>query len=237
MKNYFLFILMYLFTTTAFANCSWMVFGGEFPLTSEPHVILCKKEFVIGYSTNKKTLLWVAMLLDPEKITMPNAVESLSFKIDPTIDKDKQAALSDYAGSGFDRGHMAPFEDVNHDREAAVESMYLTNTLPQHLSSNRGIWRVLEKNTREAALEGKLFIISGPIFEGNIETMGENKIPVPTKVFKIIIDPRTKTSTTYILPNASIPSSDLPKFIFTREEVKRQTNIEMVPSTILVDKK
>ena len=227
-----------LFTNFALAgDCRDMVYGAEFPQTAEASVVLCKREFVIGYSWSRRSALWVAMLLDPEKITRPNAIDNLPFKPDPAISPNEQAALVDYVGSGYDRGHMAAFEDVNHDALAAADSMMLTNVIPQSASNNRGIWRVLESRIREASLSGKLFVISGPIYISPVKTIGPNNIMVPSGLFKIVINPRTRTAVTYVLPNSAIPAADLEKYIVPRSEVTRLTGIELVPAVILTDKK
>lgn len=240
MKKILIAISISLFSIFSIAQvpCSNMVYGGEFPRAQEDVVILCKREFVIGYSTSKKTLLWAAYVLDPEKITSPNVVNSLRFRLDPSIPPVYQAQLSDYANSGFDRGHMVPFEDMNHDLYAAVDSMMMTNVIPQFPTSNRGIWRVLENKIRNQSLDGPLFVIVGPVFDRYVRTIG-NGIPVPTRLYRVVINARNKTSTTYIIPHVSAPisSADLSKFISTRNAVKEITGIELVPAIVLLDAK
>lgn len=235
MKSLFISFII-LFTSFAQASCPQFAYGSELPKSSEPIVLLCKKEFAIGYSTARKVPLFVVQRLDPEKLTLPNAIDSASFRIDPTLPKELQAALSDYSNSGYDRGHQAPFEDNNHDLVAAFESNYLTNVIPQHPGNNRGIWRVLELNTRNASLDGVLFVITGPIFEGTPITIGAGQVHVPSKLFKIIINPRTRESLTYIIPNASASSDLLPAFISTRQRVKELTGIDPVPAITLTDR-
>jgi endonuclease G, mitochondrial len=214
--------------------CDWMGYGGQLPIANQPYVVLCKSEIAIGYSLDKKTALFVAQKIDPEKVTLPNASSSPSFKQDPSVDSNHQASLKDYAGSGYDRGHLAAFEDNNHTLQAAAESSYLTNIIPQNASMNRGIWRVLEGKVREESLNGSLYVISGPIYSANSKTIGDN-IKIPDKMFKVIVNPKTKTVTTYIIPNAPIKSDLLPSFISNRAELFRESGVDPTPIVHLTD--
>lgn len=229
--------VLFTFLTHASTPCSEFAYGGQLPQAREPHVILCKREFAIGYSTSRRTPLFIVQRLDPEKITMPSAIQSASFRQDPTISKDHQPALSDFSNTGYDRGHMAPFEDNNHDAEAARESNYLTNIVPQHAGNNRGIWRVLESRVRDMSLDGEIFVITGPIFDDGESQLviGVNKIPVPSRLFKVIINPSTRLSYSYIVPNAAVPSSMLDTFITSRQHVIEATGIDIIPSITLTD--
>lgn len=228
---------IFLFTSFAFAQtCDYLAYGNELPKTDKPHVVLCKKEFAVGYSTSIKAPLFVVQKLEAEKLTSPNIASGSSFKLDPNLSKTEQPALSDFVNSGFDRGHMAPFEDTNHDEVAANESMMLTNIVAQQPGNNRGIWRVLEDRVRNMSSEATIFVISGPIFDQQRPPIG-NSIPVPSKLFKIIINAKTKTITTFVIPNESVPSSALPNFISTLAEVSRLTGIDLVPILNVVEYK
>ena len=227
-----------LFTSFSYAqSCNHMAYGGELPKPQEAHVVLCKKEFAIGYSTSKKTPLFVIQKLQAEKLTSPDAITSASFRLDPSISKDEQPALADYVNSGYDRGHMAPFEDNNHDEVAAIESMMLTNVIPQNASNNRGIWRVLESNTRNLSLVADIYVITGPIYDEPRQPIGANKIMVPSKLFKIVVNSKTKTITTYVVPNESISSTELPKYISTLAVVKQLTGIDPLPILSVFEEK
>jgi endonuclease G len=132
---------------------------------------------------------------------------------------------------------MAPFEDVNHDQTAAIESMMLTNIVPQHSGNNRGIWRVLEDRVRNMSLEGDIFVITGPVFDQPRTPIGDNAIPVPSKLYKIVINAKTKTVTTYLVPNESVSSSLLPTLVTDIATVSKLTGINFLPILDLVETK
>jgi endonuclease G len=54
------------------------------------------------------------------------------------------ASLSDFKGSGYDRGHLAPAGDMKWSSTAMSESFYMSNMSPQKPGFNRGIWKKLE---------------------------------------------------------------------------------------------
>ena len=236
MKHLVTGILLFILSVSALA-CEQFAYGRVLPRTEIPHAIVCNKEFAVGYSTRMKVPLFVVQKLTAENVTSPTQLDSATFRVDPRFPKEAQAALSDYVNSGFDRGHMAPFEDHNHNRDAALETMFMTNIVPQNSSNHRGIWRVLETQVRNMTLEGDVYVITGPIFEGAINTIGENRIPVPTRLFKIVISPSTRTVITYVIPNTNVPSSSLPTFISTIRNVQLLSGIDPVPILNIQEKR
>ncbi len=68
-------------------------------------------------------------------------------------------------------------------------SFFMSNMSPQDPSFNRGIWKKLEERVRIWAVENdKILIATGPIFSGEYNTIGKNKVAVPTHYYKVIID-------------------------------------------------
>lgn len=54
----------------------------------------------------------------------------------------------DYAGSGFDRGHLLPSADRDDSRAENDATFYLSNVSPQYPKLNRNQWRLLEEQVR-----------------------------------------------------------------------------------------
>jgi DNA/RNA endonuclease G (NUC1) len=82
----------------------------------------------------------------------------------------------------------------------------------------------LEEKIRRESTEGSKYIIVGPIYENYTTTIGDN-IAVPTKLFRIIIDAKTKNVRVYIIPNTDeeISAENLSKFLSTLDELERLT--------------
>ena len=65
----------------------------------------------------------------------------------------------------------------------------MTNISPQIPGCNRGIWKRLENQVRRWAVkEGKIYIITGPIFSKKPTVMKSATIPVPVAFYKVVLD-------------------------------------------------
>lgn len=234
MKNIILFSAIFLFTASSFAaDCSDFAYNKVLPTTREKVTVLCKNGFVIGYDANMKTLRWVAERIEPNT---PHILKQRPpFHKDTAVSHDQQSSNSDFIGTGYDKGHMVPFEDMSYSAQSAYDSMSLTNIVPQNFANNRGGWKSLEEYARKAAKNGPIYVVSGPIFEGKIDYIG-NHIPIPTKLFKVIINPDAKVAKTFILPNIPISSYETKQYEFTRAEVVAG-GIDPTPGAQLTDVK
>jgi len=149
------------------------------------------------------------------------------FRIDYKV-KTGSASLSDYMGSGYDRGHLAPAGDMKWSSTAMSESFFMSNMSPQHPSFNRGIWKKLEGSVRNWADDnGEIHVVTGPILNGQFSTIGYNGVSIPNYYYKVILDyqePEIK-GIGFILPNQKSKSS-LQSFSVSIDEVERRTGID-----------
>jgi DNA/RNA endonuclease G (NUC1) len=60
-------------------------------------------------------------------------------------------------------------------------------------------------------------------------TIGDNKVGVPTKLWKVIIDSKTGKVISFMLPNEAIPVRDLSKYATTIKEIELETKINFMP--------
>lgn len=189
--------------------------------------LLCRKGYLLSHDAAKKTPVWVAEHLTRGK-AKGTAKRSDDFKPDSDLERGKRAELSDYKGSGYDRGHMAPAANMKWDQQAMSESFYLSNMVPQAgIGMNRGIWSELEKKVRKWVLErGELYVYSGPIYGPEPETIGPNRVAVPGYLFKIVLDPRRKEAIAVIMPNQKLKTEDMPDYLVSVREVEKQTGLQ-----------
>ncbi len=114
--------------------------------------------------------------------------------------------LDDYRNSGFDRGHMAPAGDMKWDRQAMLDSHYLTNICPQTHQLNGGRWSTLETKCRQWALrDSVLIIIAGPILSDELpRAIGRMQVSVPERFFKVVLAPFAEPPRAigFIMPNS-----------------------------------
>ncbi|HBG07258.1 MAG: endonuclease [Geobacteraceae bacterium GWC2_58_44] len=189
--------------------------------------LLCRKGYLLSHDPDKKTPVWVAEHLTWGK-AKGTVKRSNDFQADGDLEQGKRAELSDYKGSGYDRGHMAPAADMSWDGQAMSESFYLSNMVPQAgVGMNRGIWMELEKKVRRWALErGELYVYSGPIYEREPKTIGRNRVAVPRFLFKVVLDPQKQEAIAVIMPNRQLKTEDMPNFLVSVREVEKQTGLQ-----------
>lgn len=192
--------------------------------------ILCHKGFLLAHDSERKTPIWVIEHLTKEK-AMGTLGRKDAFKPDPDLAKGRRAELSDYKGSPYDRGHMAPAADMKWDAQAMAECFYLSNMVPQvGKGMNQGIWRILEDKVRDWAVsKGEIYIYTGPVYDKKTigaETIGKNKVAVPSALFKIVFSPEDQKAIAFIMPNRSLNTKDMPKYIVSVREVENETGLD-----------
>jgi endonuclease G, mitochondrial len=165
---------------------------------------LCYTGFAVLYSGVTRTPLWSAEHLTQERLAAAHGVRRQgTFHPDPNVPQDERAELSDYARSGFDRGHMSPSGDMP-NRKAQNESFSLANMVPQNPNNNRYLWEGIESAVRNFAdQEGDLYVLTGPLFEGETLQRLHGRVLVPTAVFKAVYDPKRREAGAYVTPNAA----------------------------------
>ncbi|EZQ07149.1 DNA/RNA non-specific endonuclease [Acinetobacter sp. Ver3] len=162
---------------------------------------LCFNGFTTMYSGVSKTPLWVAEYLNPDRLSQKIKRED-SFHEETRVAEKHRALLSDYRGSGYDRGHMAPNADMP-NKAAQYDSFSLANMVPQAPQNNQQIWREIEEATRAIVTKQKhdVYVITGPVYSGKkLKTIGRGVI-VPTAVFKAVYIPKTGAIGAYYAPN------------------------------------
>jgi endonuclease G len=200
--------LMPALSDAAETSCPQHFVGGTAPDLANPKLAphtreLCYSEFAILHSGVTRTPLWSAEHLTRAQVDTARALDREgTFHPDPKLPKGERAELADYARSGFDRGHMAPSGDMP-DRQAQQESFSLANIVPQNPDNNRNLWSDIEAAVRRLARrEGVVYVVTGPIFQGEDLQQLNGRVLVPTHVFKAIYVPRRQQAGAYVAPNA-----------------------------------
>jgi len=98
---------------------------------------------------------------------------------------------------------MAPSHDMP-TKNAMGESFSLAIMVPQLHANNAGIWEELETGSRNLALsEHDVYIVSGPLFEGEKLKQLKKRVMIPTSTFKAIYDATANRAVVYITPNTA----------------------------------
>lgn len=190
---------------------------------------LCKGNYAIHYRYDTKTAEYVVEHITLPTITGP-AKRKDDFRPDPTIPKQFRSQLSDYAGAPYDRGHLSPGADNNQTDQMMSESFFLSNMVPQVPNHNRGIWKQLETAVREWVKQGKdIYVISGTIYAPGYQTIGADKVGIPTYMWKVIVDRKNSKSIAFLFPNAPLAVKDLPKYATSIAQIEKTTGINFMP--------
>ncbi len=139
----------------------------------------------------------------------------------------------DYSNSGYDRGHMAPAGDMKWDSKAMEETFFLSNICPQVKSLNTGLWKNLEEKCRLwAQIDRRIYIVCGPVIDDKpLELIGESKVWVPKRFFKVIIAPYSTPARGigFIMPNGKVVGG-MQACAVTIDEVERVTGHDFFAS-------
>lgn len=199
------------------------------PISKEKNIQhLCKKNYALEYNNTTKTAVYVLEHIQITHVSGPSKRKD-DFRPDPAIPVANQSQLSDYVGQPYDRGHLSPAGDNTQNDEVMSESFFLSNMIPQVPNNNRGIWKQLESSVRDYVRKnGDVYVVSGTIYDSGYKSIG-NKLGVPTRIYKIIIDTHTLKASAYIFPNEALPVQDLPKYKVTILDVEKTTGINFNP--------
>jgi endonuclease G len=196
-----------------------------------------REGYALAEDARLKIPVWVQYELRPEDLK--DSVErSKKFVADPSIPAGSRAEVSDYKGTGFDQGHMAPAADMGRNQQVMDDCFLLSNIAPQvGIGFNRQIWKKLEDDVRGWVKErGTLTIIIGPVFAvtGNTvsyQVIGNDYVAVPTYFFKIIVDANNKdniTALAFLMPNKDLRGHDLNEFLVSIDEIEKLTGLDFL---------
>lgn len=198
----------------------------ELPAYRSTDQIIHHSGYSLLYNEPYEQASWVAYELTKEE-TGKLYDRTDRFIPDPKV-KTGSAMDSDYSGSGYDRGHLAPAADMGWSSVAMAESFYFSNMSPQSPSFNRGIWKRLEELVRAWAMEYEaVYIATGPVLRPGLKSIGANKVAVPEYYYKVILDYRAPgvRGIGFIMPNAGSDFS-LQHFAVSIDSVERFTGID-----------
>lgn len=187
--------------------------------------------YSLSYSEPHEQAEWVAYSLHKNDISYTNRKRPY-FEVDPKV-KTKSAHWRSYKKSGYDRGHLCPAGDRKTTKQLYFETFLTSNISPQKHAFNSGIWNTLEQKTRYWAKKYKhLYVISGGILtDKNLKTIGKDKVSVPKRFYKILLDyskPDIK-AIAFLLPHKD-SNRPLYEFTVSIDEIERITGIDFFPA-------
>lgn len=164
---------------------------------------LCASHHAIFYSGLTRTPLWTGIYLTQERIAAGRDVPRTDvFREDTRLPKDWQARLSDYRGSGYDRGHLVPSASMP-TKKTDAQSFFLSNIIPQDQTLNRSLWAAIESGVRAHANYRPIYVITGVLFKGQSIKLVNGRVMVPTHLYKVIYEPDRNLAGAYLVENTN----------------------------------
>ena len=188
-----------------------VVFGMPRGARFDELALVVREGYALAHDPRNKVARWCAYHL-PSRVLDGLERRHNDFLADPELPEHYRAELSDYHGSGYDKGHQCPAGDSKGRGDRVMsESFYLSNMTPQNPALNRGRWRQLEARIRSwARAHGEVWVITGPVIEDedgdgySDHAVGLGEVAVPTGYFKVVViqgrgaDPR---AIAFLFPN------------------------------------
>ena len=167
---------------------------------------LCFRAFAVLSSGITRTPLYSAEHLTADRIKDARSIRRLNlFHPEERLPSNQRAELSDYARSGYDRGHMSPSGDMP-DEQSQAESFSLANMVPQTPQLNRGLWERIESAVRNLTRrEGELYVVTGPLFRGQDIQALKGHVLVPSDTYKAVYMPSREGAGAYVCTNTAAP--------------------------------
>ena len=169
--------------------------GAVTSLSQPDNYLMEKPEYTLSYNRDFGRPNWVSWHLSDEWIGTLARVDS--FRPDPEVPPDWYRVQSfDFAGSGFDRGHMTP--NADRDKETSIPinqaTFLMSNMVAQAPDNNQGPWAALENDLRALLPANELYIVAGPAGVGGTgsnggvtTTLADGHVTVPAQTWKVAL--------------------------------------------------
>jgi len=187
---------------------------------------ICREAYLVAYDAPVKIPAYVSYTLLPQN-ALGCFPRTNAFVADKSVPNGPTP--SDYAGTGYDKGHAAPDGDLSWSEQVEYESFLMTNMYPQHGSLNRGIWKLLETSVRGWAVQTNqsYTIFVGAIYGAGDPTIG-NGVIVPHGFYKIVVNNNTKQVAGWAFPHTKPYvnlGNDLTKFRLPIAQIQQAAGI------------
>lgn len=170
--------------TTVYAACPEL-YPNNTPVNVPNTVELCNNFYVSLFDKDANAVRYVS-----ERLVMTAGFSNIkrvnAFRQDSRVPSSVTPRA--YAGSRYDKGHLAPADDASTVDEM-YQTFYMTNVTPQSPELNRGSWKSLEFKVRSMVSDVPMWVETIPVYPKTPTHVAN--VPVPSGYWKI-----TNTHTT-----------------------------------------
>lgn len=206
----------------------YVIASGSLLPSFESHEILIHKTgFAIAYNCSYRSARWVAYMLEAEETKAK--VRRKNHFIADTLPDSCLVVPEDYKRSGYDKGHLAPSADLCWSLQTMQESFCMTNMSPQKPRFNRGMWKKLEDQVRDWAVDNdSVYIVTGPVLGPGLPVIGLSRICIPEFFYKVILDfsgPEVK-AIAFVMANKRL-TGELSEYAVSVDSVESLTGLDL----------
>ena len=198
------------------------------PTVNKPDAtVICRSGYVLMHDNQAKIPVWASYAMNAES-ALGCVARTNAFVADNSLPPGKKASPTDYAGTGYDQGHIVPDGDQSYNQQVEWESFLMSNMSPQLPNLNRGVWKQLESSVRAWAVQRNhtLIVIPGNIY--NVATnkkIGKSNVNVPDGLFKIVIDTQTNEVLAFAYAQKESQPTDISLGQVSVADIERYTGI------------
>lgn len=218
-----IFIFKYLFLLFPFQGPAQNLLPQQLP----GDILISREAYTVDYSPAHRQARWNYYIITRHRM-YGTAKRRSTFLKDPKLSPAQACRATDYKGSGCDRGHLAPAEDMSYSNSAMNESFYFSNVSPQNPGFNRGIWKRLEMQVRSwKPIADTLHVITAGSVHDKLPKL-KGSVTIPDKFYKIVLakDTRGKVKAiAFLMPNKA-SKAPLRNYLVTIDELERLTKID-----------
>ena len=212
--------------------------GGEnwFMVYKSPEIGV---NFCVEWDTQKRSQRWTAYQMTTTTNTKNwnrnNWPDGDPFQPDYDLPAEYRTELSDYRGSGYNRGHICPSADRLSSKTANGQTFYLTNIQPMVYNLNGYTWEYMEDKVRKwspSSPSDTMYVCKGgTIDNGQYKT--HRGLLVPNYFFMAILVKNNKSGNGgykamafWIEHKDENQGGDLKKFAISIDELEAKTGID-----------
>ena len=216
------------FNSEILSACPHLEFGSP----KQSDMVDCRLGYAIGYDYTRKSAEWVAYRL--EKQIGEGVERTNDFRPDPKIPPQYQTTSDDYDEPIYQQGHLANSESIDGSDASMSETFFMSNMVPQLPTHNTGIWKGLENRERKwANKRGVVYVFTGPVYRGQIATIGKNQVPVPSHLWKVVYDPTNEEAIAYLIDHKNLYTRDLDNYVASIDDIEAITGLDLLSQITL----
>jgi endonuclease G, mitochondrial len=199
------------------------------PSEREREQVIHHKSYSLSYNSSYVLPSWMSYKVVKSEVNKFDKVKE-KYQTDPQI-HTRSSNKNDYKEGGYLMAQLACYLDLQNYPEWKEEAFYLSNIVPMKPAFYNFIWSKTEDLIRlwNAGTNG-LYVICGPILaDGPFPTLGDNKLSIPKRFYKIVYDPLNQKAIGFVFTNGST-SGKLKSYSMSVDKVEKETGIDFFQS-------